>query len=381
MNVFTSLVVTMLLAAAFSSANGQDLSIWFGTTSNNAGQEPGIYRASFNSENGDISKSELALALDGAGWITWHPKLPVLYSTANVNGKPAICAIKVAEDNSLSIAQTIEINDGSCFLTTDRDGVILISTQYGGGTVVSIPIKKDGSLGTEVQEIKHVGGSKVVKGRQNSPHPHYASISPDNRFVFVPDLGLDQLVTYAIDAERKKLVARDAPVNAIAGGGPRHMKFGVAGYPRVENRQFAFVLNELAMSVSIFVYDGNGGMELMHSVPTLTEEEQAGEVFNSGSEIRIHPSGQFVYTGNRGHDSISVFLFTTRSFLFRRIQVAPVHGAWPRNFNLTPDGKWLIAACRDSNSATVFSIDQKTGKLTYQRKATFVPGAICVSIR
>ena len=217
---------------------------------------------------------------------------------------------------------------------------------------------------------QHSGGSKVVDGRQNSPHPHYCGFSPDNKFVFVPDLGLDQMVKYRIEDGGLK---SDGAVDCIPGGGPRHMKFHTGG-------KFAFLVNELELSVSVFSY-ADGEMKLLSTVPALDQEHKDGEVFNSSSEIRVHPSGKFVYSGNRGHDSISVFSFDESSGKLERIQICSVHGAWPRNFNLTPGGKWLIAAGKDTNSATVFSVDESTGKLTYQKQSVFVPASICVEIK
>jgi len=377
MRVFSIAILLLLSFVSFSNAD--ELDVWFGTGGNNAGQPQGIWHATFDTDSGDLSKATLALKLDGTGWITWHPTLPIIYSTSRANGKSAISAIRVAEDKTLSIAKSVNINHGSCFVTTDNTGSVLISAQYGGGTVVSIPIGEDGMPGDTVQEIQHTGGSNTVPGRQKSPHPHYASVSPDNKFVFVPDLGLDQLVVYQLDVENQKLIATDEPIDCVKGGGPRHMKIRDA--MDVENRKFAFVLNELAMSMSCFEVKDDGTMKLMHTEPTLSDEQKAGEVFNSASEVRIHPSGKFIYNANRGHDSISVYDFATKSFLLKRKQTISVHGAWPRNFNLTPDGKWLLAAGAHTNSVTVFSIDQETGKLTYQKKSAFVPGAICVSIR
>ncbi len=362
-----------------SILQAEDRDIWFGTGGNNASQPTGIYHSVFDTESGKLSSGRLALKLKNAGWITWHPELPIMYATAKANGKSAICSIAMADDKSLSIRQTIPINDGSCFLTTDQTGAVLISTQYGGGTVISIPIGEDGMLGDEVQEIRHQGGSNVVPRRQKSPHPHYASISPDNKFVFVPDLGLDQLVVYQLDLDSRKLVSTGKTIQCIAGGGPRHMKIRDASDD--EEGKFAFVLNELAMSLSCFLVNDDGTMKQMSTEPTLSDEQKAGEVFNSASEVRMHPNGKFIYTANRGHDSISVFRFQAKSYFFGRVQTASIHGAWPRNFDLTPDGKWLLAAGANTNSVTVFAIDQETGKLTYQGKSAFVPGAICVSIR
>ena len=380
MKPFFGVVFVFTLAATLcSTATAQEIDVWFGTGGNNAGQPQGIYRSSFNTQTGDISKGELALELRGSGWITWHPTLPILYSTANVDGKPSICVIKVADDKSLAIVQTKQINDGSCFLTLDKTGAILISTQYGGGTAISIPVAADGMLEDEVQEIQHEGGSRVVPGRQKSPHPHYAEISPDNKFVFVPDLGMDKLVVYSLDLAAKKLVPTGKDVDCVAGGGPRHMKILAA--TESKDRQFAFVVNELAMSLSCFIVNADGSMKLVATKPTLSSEQMKGEVFNSGSEVRIHPTGKFVYSANRGHDSISLFRFTSESLSFEKVQTTSIHGAWPRNFNLTPNGKWLLAAGANTNSVTVFSVDSESGLLTYQRKLGFVPGAICVSIR
>ncbi len=372
--------VTLLFLLQICSPVSADVhDVWFGTSGNNAGQPQGIWHATFDTESGSLSEAKLALEIKRSGWITWHPTLPIIYSTAFVNRKAAICAIKMADDKSLSIAQTIHINDGSCFLTTDKTGSVLVSTQYGGGTVISIPIDEDGMLVDQVQEIKHVGGSNVVPGRQKSPHPHYAQISPDNKYVYVPDLGLDQLIVYGIDLEEKKLVSLNKPVDCVKGGGPRHMK--IRGAVEGDSRNFAFVLNELAMSVTCFEAHDDGTMKLMHTEPTLTEEQKATVEFNSASEIRIHPNGKFIYTANRGHDSISLFHFKTSDFQFAKIQTVSVHGEWPRNFNLTPDGKWLLASGAKTNSISIFAINEDTGKLIHQRKTVFVPGSICVSIR
>ena len=119
-------------------------------------------------------------------------------------------------------------------------------------------------------------------------------------------------------------------------------------------------------------------MTPVQTVKTLSEATKANEVFNSASEIRVHPSGKFVYSANRGNDSISVFRVDLATGKLSRVEVEPIRGSWPRNFNLDPSGKWLIAGGQKSNTATVFKIDQSTGELTYVRQSTTVPSPICV---
>ena len=377
--MLVAMAIMALSQVSLVSLFAAELDVWFGTSRNNTGQPGGIYRATFDTEKGVLSKATLALKIDNAGWITWHPSQSVLYSSGRVNGQHVVCSIQVGEDKSLTLAQSISLKSSATHLTTDLSGSLLIAAQYRGGSVVSLPIKEDGMLGTEVQRFQHEGGSKVVKGRQNSPHPHYAQVSPDNQLVYVPDLGLDQLVVYGIDSAAQKLTALDQPIECVKGGGPRHMK--ILNREGGSDSPFVFVLNELSLSVSCFELLNDGGMKLLHTTETLSAEQKAGESFNSASEIRIHPSGKFIYTGNRGHDSISVFEFDAESSKLTKTQTAAIHGSWPRNFNLTPDGKYLLAAGARTNSVSVFSIDQESGKLTFIKKPIFVPGAICVSIR
>ena len=119
-------------------------------------------------------------------------------------------------------------------------------------------------------------------------------------------------------------------------------------------------------------------MTPMQTIATLSEATKAKEKFNSASEIRVHPSGKFVYSANRGNDTVSVFRVDPATKNLSFVEAEPIRGSWPRNFNLDPTGKWLIAAGQKSNTATVFSIDQSSGELTYVRKSVTVPSAICV---
>ena len=294
-----------------------------------------------------------------------------------IDRKDVIVSLKVNDDktlsiiNSATIAQGDEKTGGACHVAIDATGTLLVSSQYGSGTVAVFAVNEDGSIKERTQLVGHTGGSRVYKNHQDSPHAHYCGFDNDNQFAFVCDLGLDRVIIYRIDAQEKKLVAHGEAV-CEPGGGPRHMKFHPAG-------KHAFVLNELAMSVSVFDYDAQAGsMKLKQTVKTISDETKAHEVFNSASEIVVHPSGKFVYAANRGNDTISVFTFDENSGTLERVQIESIRGAWPRNFNLAPGGKWLVAAGRESNTAASFEIDSTTGKLTHHLGSLFVPHPICV---
>ncbi len=149
------------------------------------------------------------------------------------------------------------------------------------------------------------------------------------------------------------------------------MKFHTSG-------KWIYVLNELDLSVSVFDYDSSAGaMRLKQTIPTVPEEELAKEQFSSCSEIHVHPSGEFVYAANRGHDTITVFAVGDDGRL-TELQNEHIRGATPRNFNLDPSGKWLLAAGQDSHTLAVFSVEPKSGRITYNRSIISTPSPICV---
>ncbi|MCH8219352.1 MAG: lactonase family protein, partial [Planctomycetes bacterium] len=248
---------------------------------------------------------------------------------------------------------------------------VLMSAQYGGGSIAIFPLTEAGSIGPRSKLIKHEGGSGVVARRQDKSHAHWVGTSPDNRFVFVPDLGLDKVAIYQLDAEQANLKFHGYG-QLPPGGGPRHMKFHTSG-------RFIYVLNELDLSVTAFAYDvAQGRMTPFQTIPTVPVGEKAKEMFVSASEIRVHPSGRFLYAANRGHDTITAFAIDAKNGRLRFVEREPIRGSWPRNFNIDPTGKWLLAAGRDSNTLAVFAIDTDTGELTYTRTMVMVPSPICV---
>ena len=277
-----------------------------------------------------------------------------------------------ANGKSLRMLNTVAIPDGgAAHVNLDRSGKLLMTAQYGAGSTALFALADDYSIDRHVQTAKHEGGSGVVARRQDSPHAHWVGPSPDNRFVFVPDLGLDQVVIYQLDSKAPKLIPHGHAV-LPPGGGPRHMKFH-------GNGRWAYVLNELALSVTVFHYDAkSGSMEAVQTLETLPESEKAKESFNSASEIRVHPSGKFVYTANRGHDTLTVFKVDQETGKLSFVEREPIRGSWPRNFNIDPTGKWLLAAGRDSNTIAVFLIDSQSGELMYIRSTAMAPSPICV---
>ncbi len=349
------------------------MDVWIGTA--NSPKSEGIYHCTFDTDSGKLSETTLAAKVDGPGFLALHPNHQALYAVGTLEGKPSVIAYRIVRESQspqLQLLNSLEIGDGgAAHVSVDPTGKTVLTAQYGGGSVAAFTLKEDGSLGERTELVKHEGGSGVVPGRQKAPHAHWTGFSPDNRFAFVPDLGLDQVVIYKVDPAKAKLTQHGVG-QVPPGGGPRHMKFHTSG-------RWVYVLNELDLSVTVFDYDPEPGtMTAKQTLPTVPKEDLAKEQFVSAAEIRVHPNGKFVYASNRGHDTITAFRVNPESGELTVIEREPIRGATPRNFNLDPSGRWLVAAGQDSHTLAAFVVDPQTGELTYNRSNVFAPSPICV---
>jgi 6-phosphogluconolactonase len=256
-------------------------------------------------------------------------------------------------------------------LAADATGRMLITVSYSGGQVAAFPIEADGRLGERSALVPHTGPLGPNKSRQDKPHPHSITLSPDNRFGFVADLGLDRVLIYRLDPANATLTPNEpAFVSVTPGSGPRHTKFSRDG-------KFFHILGEIDGSLTTCAYDAaTGALTPLQHTTTLppgfvvTDPDRA-------AEVRVHPNGRFVYASNRGHDSLAVFAVQADGTL-RLVEIIPCGGKHPRNFNLSPDGAWLVCANMDSDNLVSFRVDAATGRLTPTGHTATVPRAVCV---
>lgn len=369
----TIVLATTLLVSLTVQTSAQDVTVWLGTS--NANPSKGIYSCQLNVESGKLTTPQLVAEIQGPGFLALHPEGHTLYAVGTLSGEPSVVAyavVRAEQGTTLQLRNSLPIGDGgAAHVAVDQSGRTLLTAQYGGGSVGVFSLDSDGALKQRTQLIKHEGGSRVVAGRQDASHAHWVGFSPDNRFAFVPDLGLDQVVIYQIDAANSQITPH-GHAEAPAGGGPRHMKFH-------NNGKWVYVLNELSLSVSVYDYDAErGAMTHKQTIPTVAPEELAKEQFSSASEIRVHPNGKFVYSANRGHDTITVYRVDADTGELALVELEHVRGATPRNFNIDSSGQWLLAAGQDSHTLASFAVDQESGELTYNRSIVHAPAAICV---
>ncbi|MEW4570723.1 lactonase family protein [Tautonia sp. JC769] len=242
----------------------------------------------------------------------------------------------------------------SCFVEIDAEAGAVLVANYATGSVVSYQIKDDGSLSPPVSFVQHAGSS-VNEARQSGPHAHCFVIGPNNRFAYAADLGLDQILCYALDASTGTVTPNVQPfVRTPPGSGPRHLTFHPGG-------RTMYVINELLNSVTRFDFEEDSGILIERETISTLPDDFAGESYCA--DVKITPDGKFLYGTNRGHDSIAMYRIAEKGAL-RLIGFEPSLGEGPQNLAITADGRLLLCANMPGNRVTVFRIDPQSGDLT-----------------
>lgn len=363
--------VGMLLLQSLTYAMANSHLIYLGTYTRNGAK--GIYAVRLDRATGALSAPELAAEATDPAWIAFSPDKKFLYAV-HVSPQQAI-GFKV-DPASAKLTPLLDAGDPasaarggrSSHLAVDATGRVLLAANYGEGFVSAIPIRADGTLGAP-NNIKHEGKGPHPK-RQEKPHAHSVTLSPDNRFVIVADLGVDKIFSYALDPAAAKLTPAATPFVATEpGAGPRHFKFGKDG-------RHAYAINELNSTMTAYDYDAaRGALTTKQTLPTLPPDFKNP---STTAEVRVHPNGKFLYGSNRGHDSIAVFAIAPENGRLTPVEIVPSGGKTPRNFALSPDGKWLVCGHQDTPIVTVFRVDADTGRLTRTDHSAEVPSCVCV---
>jgi 6-phosphogluconolactonase len=256
-------------------------------------------------------------------------------------------------------------------VSIDKDQKNVFVSNYGSGSLVVVPINKDGSLGAPTQTIQNKGGS-VNKDRQAEPHVHSATLSPDEKHLFVADLGTDKVNIYRYRDSKVPALTPVTPafVSAKPGSGPRHMDFSADG-------KFLYVVQELVAAVTVYSVDGAKLTEIQ--TVSMVDANYKGKV--SAADIHVSPNGKFLYASNRGDgDEIVTYEISPVTGQLRFIDRFRTLGKSPRNFIIDPTGKFLIAGNQNSNTVNVFTIDQKSGRISPTRNSINIDMPVCLKL-
>jgi 6-phosphogluconolactonase len=339
------------------------------------GSSRGIYAYRFDTKGAQFTPLGVAAELASPSFVVTDPSHRHLYAVteAGNDGKShgSISSYSIdLRTGALTFLNKVDSGGGGpCHLVVDKTGKMLFVANYGSGSVASFAIKTDGSIGERTGFDQHTGSS-IDPARQKGPHAHAVVLSPDNRFLFVPDLGMDQIKIYKVDAAKVTFSPNDPPFASVkAGLGPRHFTFG-------RGAKFAYAVCEMGSSVAVFSYDPVKGS--LTPVQTISNLPPDFKGVDNSAEIAVDRSGRFLYASNRGNDSITVFAIDPNKGTLTSVQVVPTQGKIPRNFALDPSGKYLIAANQNSNSMVVFAVDPTNGQLKPTGQVLDIASPVCI---
>jgi 6-phosphogluconolactonase len=324
----------------------------------------GIYAWRLDMNSGKMEPLGLAADTMRPVFIALHPNRRFLYAVSRPTAVDRTnIGVVLAYSIDNKTGQLTSLNSVStrgidpAYVVVDRTGKNVLVANFGSndgnGCVAVFPIRKDGSL-AEASEFVQYSGTGVHPQRQKGPHSHTINVSPDNRFAFVADLGLDKIFIYHFDAEKGKLTPNSpAYVTLPPGSGPRQFVFHPGG-------KFFFVVNEIQSTVTTFAYSSGS----LKEVQTVSMLPQGFSGTNSAGTVQVHPNGKFLYASNRGADDIVVYAIDPHSGMLTLVEAVQSQGKTPGNFAIDPSGSWLLVANQSSDSLVMFRIDPQTGRLT-----------------
>ena len=321
-------------------------------------QAKGIYVFRMNPSDGGLTLLQIA-EIPNPSYLALDPTLNHLYSVNEMTAG-AVSAYVVNQANGmLTPLNTLVPTNGqdTTHLSVQPSGHYLFAASYTSGNFQVFPILADGSIGTMTDNFQSIGnGTGPNPARQEGPHAHQILTDLDGNHVFGVDLGADKVNVWNLDSTGK-LIANTVPLAPIASGsGPRHMAF----HP---DRQHAYVLSELASSVTVFDYDPVRAAFIWQQTISTLPPDFSGT--NTTAEIRVHPNGRFLYNTNRGHNSVTIFEIEPETGELEVIGWESTRGEWPRGMNLDPSGSFLYAANQNTDNIAVFRIDPASGKLQF----------------
>ena len=373
--LFPLLLASLVFSSANRVAHSEESLVFISAFA--AGEKGAIHAFHLDVEGGRLRAAKRTADVEHPFFLALSPNRKFLYSIhapGSFGGKKheQIAAFQiVGKSGELKLLNRQSARGtAACYLDVDATGKAVVVANYSTGSVASLPVAGDGSLGEAASFVQHEGSS-VNPQRQKEPHAHCFVISPNNRFAYAADLGLDQILCYQLDAKRAKLSPNEKPfARTPPGAGPRHLTF----HP---NGRRLYVINELTNSVTSFDYDGETGQLTRRQTISTLPDDFKGTSYCA--DLKITADGRFLYGTNRGHDSIAAYAIADDGRL-KLLAIEPSLGKGPQNLAIAGQGTLLLCANMPGNNVALFRIDGKTGRLKSAGEPVAMPSPSCIML-
>lgn len=328
----------------------------------------GIYVYRFNSKTGEATLVSFCKS-SNPSYLSVAPGNKTVYAV-NENHPGAVSAYAFNKLNgTLTFLNSQPSNgDDPCYISTTKNGKFVIAGNYSSGSFSVYPVKKNFTLDTAIRVIYHKGSS-VNKERQESAHVHSVVLSKDNHLLYVPDLGMDKVMIYSFNPLTGNIKEAPQPfIKVTDGEGPRHFEF----HP---NNKFAYLMTEMGGAVEVFSY----GQNQLKPIQTISSHPDDFTGSKGSADIHVSPDGKFLYCSNRGEsNTLTIFKIDQQTGKLSTIGYQSTLGKTPRNFNFDPSGNFILVANQNSDDIIIFKRDKVTGLLTDTGKRIFIGKPVCL---
>jgi 6-phosphogluconolactonase len=335
-----------------------------------------IHVCKMDPSDGGLTIIQKVDGVENASFLALHPDGSKLYAAQEIAEAAGVAGGAVVSLNidsatgllgeTTSIASTI--GEHPCYVSVNAGGTAVFAANYTGGSVVALPLSQSGELGGRAAFVQHECQPGPIADRQEKPHAHCIEAIPGTNLVCAVDLGMDAVVAYSYNEADGTLTLRHE-CKLTAGLGPRHIVF----HPKLS---VGYVTNELASSVTLVHIDKTKGELTQGAVYSSIPADYDG--YNDSADLHLSPDGKFLYSSNRGHQSIAVFKVDEETGELESVQHAGCGGEQPRNFGITPDGRFVLVANQKSGTIVVFARNEESGKLTPAGQELELPAPVCI---
>jgi 6-phosphogluconolactonase len=364
--------ISFLLLFLLLRVNGQVHYLFIGTY--DSPKSEGIYVYTFNSNDGTV-KEISHIKTSNPSFLAVSGNQKYIYAvneTGDSTGKGGgVSSFSFNKKTGILTAVNRQSSEGNdpCYISIDRTGKWIIAGNYSSGNFSVLPVSAKGMIAKARQVVQHEGSGPDIS-RQKSAHVHAVYLKKNNSDLFVPDLGIDKIMTYRFDAKTGKVnPSKTGFVETGAGTGPRHIDV----HP---NGRYVYLMEELSGSIAVYRDFGNAELKEIQTLAAFppTYKGPAGS-----ADIHVSPDGKFLYCSNRGFsNTIGIFSIDAKTGMIKLIGHQNTLGEKPRNFNFDPTGKYLLVGNQDSDEIIIFKRDLITGLLTDTGKRISVGKPVCI---
>ncbi|MBV9326856.1 MAG: lactonase family protein [Chloroflexi bacterium] len=343
----------------------------------NMGEEKvGITVFDLDATSGELRHLQDVRGLRNPTYLAAHPAQRLLYAAERETTTwgpieafaGQITTLTIGSNGTLAVKDRLAIGGGATYISTGPDGRYLLAALPAPRCVMVFPIGEDGRVqpAADMVQLQGRGVNTITLER---PFPHCIRPDATGKRALACDMGMDRVMVFDLN-ENGGLAAAPHPFAQLSSGaGPRHLWVHT-------NNRWIYTVNEIDSSVSAFEYDAESAA--LRIIGTTSTRPEGFEGHNSGAQIVVHPSGQFLYSSNRGHNSIAVFSIDPESGRPRLMDLVSTRGETPRNFNIDPSGQLLVVANVNSDNLVSFHIDQGTGQLSPTGHSASCEKPVCV---